>query len=67
MVITSCYQERSRYPTIELVTFSVDQEGTGYICAGHQTKGIIARFSLTSKISTVDKLDTEVSGIFFVK
>ncbi|VDK86941.1 unnamed protein product, partial [Litomosoides sigmodontis] len=58
-VFTSLSLERSRFPTIELVTFSVDLEGTSYICAGHQTKGIIARFSLTSKTSTMVKLDTE--------
>uniref|UniRef100_A0A1I8EMJ9 Rab-GAP TBC domain-containing protein n=1 Tax=Wuchereria bancrofti TaxID=6293 RepID=A0A1I8EMJ9_WUCBA len=52
-------QERSRFPTIEVVTFSKDREGTGFICAGHQTKGIIIRFNLTNKISTMDKLDTE--------
>ncbi|EJW73823.1 hypothetical protein WUBG_15272, partial [Wuchereria bancrofti] len=51
--------ERSRFPTIEVVTFSKDREGTGFICAGHQTKGIIIRFNLTNKISTMDKLDTE--------
>ncbi|VDK85194.1 unnamed protein product [Onchocerca ochengi] len=58
-VFTSITMERSRFPTIEVVTFSVDQEGIGYICAGHQTKGIIVRFSLTNKISTMDKLDIE--------
>lgn len=42
----------------------MDREGTGFICAGHQTKGIIVRFSLTSKIPTVDKLDAEVSYAF---
>uniref|UniRef100_A0A1I8ER63 Uncharacterized protein n=1 Tax=Wuchereria bancrofti TaxID=6293 RepID=A0A1I8ER63_WUCBA len=64
-------QERSRFPTIEVVTFSKDREGTGFICAGHQTKGIIIRFNLTNKISTMDKLDTEVSCFliftFFLK
>ncbi|VDN93968.1 unnamed protein product [Brugia pahangi] len=52
-------QERSRFPTIEVVTFSKDREDTGFICAGHQTKGIIIRFNLTDKISTMDKLDIE--------
>ncbi|KAL3989393.1 Rab-GTPase-TBC domain family protein [Acanthocheilonema viteae] len=58
-VFTSLSLERSRFPSIEVVTFSMDREGTGYICAGHQTKGIIVRFSLNSKISTMEKLDTE--------
>ncbi|CAG9534604.1 unnamed protein product [Cercopithifilaria johnstoni] len=58
-VFTLLSLERSRFPTIEVVTFSTDQEGTVYVCAGHQTKGIIARFNLISKISTMGKLDTE--------
>ncbi|EJD74068.1 hypothetical protein LOAG_18565 [Loa loa] len=58
-VFTSLSLEKSRFPTIEVVTFSMTHEGTGFICAGHQTKGIIIRFTLTNNISTMNKLDTE--------
>ncbi|VDN33701.1 unnamed protein product, partial [Gongylonema pulchrum] len=50
---------KSGYPTIELVAFSTEQEGSGFVCAGDQSTGFIMRLNLADGASIMQKLEMQ--------
>ncbi|VDM37434.1 unnamed protein product [Toxocara canis] len=44
---------------MELIAFCGGREGSGFICSGNQTKGIVSRLNVSDNTSTLQKLELE--------